>query len=211
MKKKGLNFALKCAFCVYCFALGGVLAFAEENSKRMLFINEALKYLGTPYKYASASKTGMDCSGLVYISALNAVNLKLPRSASVIAKQAKQVKPDDLQAGDLVFFNTFGKGVSHVGIYLGGRQFLHSASAGKKTGVITSSLDEEYWSARFLFAGRILSKEESLAGIDVLLNKTSADEENEASPQEKLKTKKDDAAKNNKDRVKEIVAAGISE
>lgn len=122
---------------------------------RLKFINTAMQYLKTPYKYASATNEGMDCSGLVYKTALEAFDCNLPRSAYEIAKVVTKVNDDKVQLGDLVFFNTGGSTISHVGIYIGDNQFIHSASAGPKTGVIISNLDELYWKQRFLFFGSL--------------------------------------------------------
>lgn len=133
-----------------------------SDSPRLRFINAAYKYLKTPYKYASADKTGMDCSGLVYRASLDSVNITLPRTASGIASFAERINEADIQPGDLLFFNTSGTAgntISHIGIYIGAGEFIHSASSGPTTGVIISSLEEKYWKACYRFAGRILLKE----------------------------------------------------
>ncbi len=153
--KKIIVFVLLIFLCISC-----VSAQEKVESPRLNFINEAYKYLKTPYKYASASKSGMDCSGLIYRSALDSLNKALPRRAVDIANYAKKIKRSDIQPGDLLFFITFGKKISHVAIYIGDGEFIHSASAGKRTGVIISSLTEKYWKKRFVSAGRILPKED---------------------------------------------------
>ncbi len=130
------------------------------QSSRLNFINEAYKYLNTPYKYAGVDKNGIDCSGLIYRCALDSLDKAMPRSSTGIADFVKRIENADIQPGDLLFFNTFGNKVSHVAIYIGDGEFIHSASAGSKTGVILSSLTENYWKNCYLFAGRILPKED---------------------------------------------------
>ncbi len=151
-------------FTAYVFLILSIVQAEQTNEKvdspRLSFINEAYKYLKTPYKYAGASSTGMDCSGLIYRSALDSVNKPLPRRASEIATYAKRIDNAEIQPGDLVFFVTYGEKISHVGIYIGEGEFIHSASAGPRTGVIISALSEKYWKKCYRFAGRILPKED---------------------------------------------------
>lgn len=91
--------------------------------------------------------TGFDCSGFVrYVFHLGA-GIDLPRTSAGQYREGLQVARGDLRIGDLVFFRTAGKRVSHVGIYLGDDSFIHSPSAGKRVSV--SSLSEPYWSRRF--------------------------------------------------------------
>ena len=118
---------------------------STQTDDRLALVNEAMKYKGTPYKYASATTKGIDV-----------LDISLPRSSSGIAsfctKLSEKAEP---QIGDFLFFNTTGKGISHVGIYLGDGTFIHSASDGPKTGVIISALNESYWKKCFLFYGSI--------------------------------------------------------
>ena len=91
--------------------------------------------------------TGFDCSGFVrYVFHLGA-GIELPRTSAAQYREGQQVARNDLRIGDLVFFRTSGKRVSHVGIYLGDDSFIHSPSAGKRVSV--SSLSEPYWSRHF--------------------------------------------------------------
>lgn len=130
----------------------------DENDKRLKLVNEAMKYLGTPYKYASTTDKGMDCSGLVYRCTLDTLSISLPRSSSALAAYCTKLEEKaEPQIGDFLFFNTTGKGISHVGIYIGNGEFIHSASQGKVTGVIISNLSEAYWKKCFLFYGTIFN------------------------------------------------------
>ena len=80
-----------------------------------------------------------------------------------------------MQPGDLLFFNTAGANISHVGIYLGADLFIHAASEGRRTGVIISSLKERYWHKAYRSAGRITEPEDIFTGstpLTPLLDRT---------------------------------------
>lgn len=110
----------------------------------------------TGIKYASGGntpETGFDCSGFVRYVFKQAASLTLPHSALAISQLGKTVPKNDLQPGDLVFFNTLRNTFSHVGIYLGNNRFIHSPSAGGKVRV--DNMQEGYWSTRYSGAQRI--------------------------------------------------------
>lgn len=159
---KKIVFYLLILLFLVCYSIQNE-AQAEQTKQtpRLNFINAAYKYLKTPYKYAGTTSNGMDCSGLVYKTALEALNISLPRSSSGIAKFAKRIKDSEIQQGDLLFFVTTSNKnkISHVAIYIGSGEFIHSASHGPKTGVIISSLNEKYWKSCYRFAGRIIQEE----------------------------------------------------
>ncbi|NMW84198.1 C40 family peptidase [Peptoniphilus sp. AGMB00490] len=110
--------------------------------------------LGSTYVYGDTGKEGYDCSGLVYSIYNDELGISIPRSSVSQSTFGKQVSKDDLQEGDLVFFNTTGSGVSHVGIYVGDGKFIHASSGQGK--VMTSSLTEEYYQERYVNATRVL-------------------------------------------------------
>ena len=136
-----------------------VFASGPAASQRVPFINNALSYLGIPYRYGGGSRKGMDCSGFVCRSASDILKLQMPRRSSAIAEYAKRITDEEIQPGDLLFFNTAG-GISHVGIYIGAGKFIHSASDGPHTGVIISTIQEPYWKKTYRFAGSIMKPEE---------------------------------------------------
>ena len=117
-------------------------------------INSAENKLGSTYVYGDTGKDGYDCSGLVYSIYNNELGISIPRSSVSQSTFGKQVSKSDLQEGDLVFFNTVGNGVSHVGIYVGDGKFIHASSVQGK--VMTSSLDEGYYQERYVNATRVL-------------------------------------------------------
>lgn len=121
------------------------------------FVKEAKKYLGTPYKYAGTDPTGFDCSGFVSYVAEKSCGVTLPRRSQDIYSATSYVINQNLEIGDLLFFKTTSSdNVSHVGIYIGNDEFIHSASEGPMTGVIISSLSEKYYKRTYYRGGRFL-------------------------------------------------------
>ncbi len=133
-------------------------------------VDTAKDYLGTPYVYAGASRRGVDCSGLVHTVYKDVTNKSLPRRVVDLLNAGNSI-PGSLVPGDLVFFDTTG-GPSHVGIYIGNNQFVHAASEGPRTGVIISSLDERYYSTRYIGARRYLPA--SAAYVEVSVDNENA-------------------------------------
>ena len=119
-------------------------------------IEAARSYEGTPYKYGGTTRLGMDCSGLL-CAAFSAINVPIPRSSNEQAVWGIPVKPQDLQAGDLVFFGASpGSGtITHVGLVTEASpesvQFIHSSSS---LGVVENSLESDYYLSRFIKAVR---------------------------------------------------------
>lgn len=114
------------------------------------------KVVGTPYVWGGTTTEGFDCSGSIqYI--FKELGVKLPRTTKEQAKEGIKVEKEDLRAGDIVFFNTDGKGISHAGIYMGDGLFGH-ASVNK--GAEISELSETYYAARYVTARRILSDDQ---------------------------------------------------
>jgi cell wall-associated NlpC family hydrolase len=114
----------------------------------------ALSLTGTPYKYGGTSPdTGFDCSGFVGHVFKEKLGKTLPRSSEGISRLGVAQKSSLLKPGDLVFYNTLNKTYSHVGIYLGDGQFVHSPSKGKAVSVVNMS--ESYWKKRYNGARRL--------------------------------------------------------
>ncbi len=102
----------------------------------------AMKYLGVPYVWAGSSPSGFDCSGLVtYV--FGQIGVSVPHSSYVQWTLGSAVSRDQLQPGDLVFFH----GESHVGVYIGGGQFIHAPHTGDVVKI--SSLNESWYSSGF--------------------------------------------------------------
>lgn len=116
---------------------------------------QGMSYLGIPYVYGGTDReSGVDCSGLVQNLFRSAIGLDLPRTAAAMSKVGEKVDRTELKPGDLVFFNTMRRAFSHVGVYLGDGEFLHSPSSGGKVRI--EKLSVSYWASRFNGARRIL-------------------------------------------------------
>ena len=121
---------------------------------------QAMSLIGIHYQRGGSSpEHGLDCSGLVRYVFKEAWGAELPRTSAEISKMGENIDKQDLQPGDLVFFNTLKHTFSHVGIYLGDNKFIHSPSAGGKVRV--ESMDLSYWKARFNGARRLNENEQA--------------------------------------------------
>lgn len=130
-----------------------VPSLASANSSTSL-VSAARSYLGIPYAYGGSSTSGFDCSGYTQ-AVFKKVGINIPRSTGQQYSTGTAVSKSNLQTGDLVFFNTNGRGVSHVGIYIGSNNFIHSATS--KGVSIASINDPYYWGKRYIGAKRVTS------------------------------------------------------
>lgn len=125
------------------------------TGKQRKIIDEALTWVGTPYKYAGVEKgKGVDCSGMVMQVYLDVTGRKLPRNSAKQAEFCDSLSAEEVAMGDLVFFAT-GKDplkVSHVGIVIDNDSFIHASSS---KGVVVSKFNNPYYQQKFRMFGRI--------------------------------------------------------
>ena len=115
----------------------------------------AMEWLGTRYVYGGSSRKGTDCSGFT-MAVFREFGYSLAHGASEQKAACTPVSAEERDIGDLVFFSFYGDGrVAHVGIYIGGGQFIHASSS---RGVIISSLSESYYARNYLGAGRLINE-----------------------------------------------------
>lgn len=110
--------------------------------------------IGVPYRYGGASPAGFDCSGLVWFAHRQA-GVAVPRTAREQDRVSADVTPATLQPGDLLFFDTSWRS-GHVGIYVGGGDFVHAPSSGKQ--VMRSTIRDGYFAKRLRRAGRVIAR-----------------------------------------------------
>ena len=121
-----------------------------SRSASSSLVDNALSLQGVPYVFGGSSTNGFDCSGYTqYV--FNGSGSSLPRSSYDQFKSGSTVTRENLQPGDLVFFTTYAKGPSHVGIYIGGGSFIHASNSG----VRTTSLSDSYYDGRYVGARRV--------------------------------------------------------
>lgn len=143
MKKAAI--VLTTMVVLFCAQIGS--AFAETVLDKTVD-----EYIGTKYKSAGTTTSGFDCSGFTMFI-FNKLGIELPHQSKSQATKGYWIDKKDLRPGDLVFFNTDGKGISHVGIYLGNDEFIHSAT---DDGVVRNNMNEKYYKTRYVSARRVI-------------------------------------------------------
>ncbi|WP_053377050.1 MULTISPECIES: C40 family peptidase [Bacillales] len=118
-------------------------------------ISTGKEYIGTPYRFgAPAGVTyAFDCSSFTQFL-FKGLDVSLPRTSTAQATIGEKVPKDSLSMGDLVFFKTNGKSISHVAIYAGNNKIIHSSSS---QGVTVSNLNTSYWSKTYVTARRVVN------------------------------------------------------
>lgn len=115
---------------------------------------QAMSLVGTPYRYGgNTPDSGFDCSGLVRYVVSRAANVNLPRTTEAMGTRGTPLQRSEVASGDLVFFNTTGRGNSHVGIYVGQNRFVHAPATGGT--VRLEDMTKPYWASRYNGARRV--------------------------------------------------------
>ena len=130
------------------------LAITPESPTSIDVVMVAMSLAETPYRYGGNSiESGFDCSSFVGHVYKNSVGIELPRSSHELSQVGKALQRSQLQAGDLVFFNTQHRANSHVGIYVGDGKFVHAPRTGARIRV--ESMNDNYWLSRYNGARRV--------------------------------------------------------
>lgn len=138
----------------------------EMTSKENEILETAKEFLGVKYIWAANGPTAFDCSGYTkYVFRQNGITL--PRYSGHQAKIGIKVDYDELEKGDLVFFDTAKHStgrVNHVGIFIGNNKFIHASSGGKKV-MITSFNQKKFYKNRFLHGQRVVNADGNVASL----------------------------------------------
>jgi|LakMenE18May11ns_1017448.scaffolds.fasta_scaffold9727396_2 cell wall-associated NlpC family hydrolase len=131
--------------------------------KTEALINNAMQLIGVRYRWGgNTPQSGLDCSGFVRYVFNDTFGFLLPRKSAQMSKVGLQIGKEELQPGDLVFFNTMRHAFSHVGIYVGDNKFIHAPSRGKSIRV--DDMTKIYWEKRYNGARRL----DNSNGFDVM-------------------------------------------
>ena len=115
-------------------------------------MDTALSFRGTPYRNGGSDPSGFDCSGFVQW-VFSRHDARLPREVSEQYRVGRKIDLDDVKPGDLLFFETVSSGASHVGVAIGGDEFVHAPSS---RGVVrVERFTSSYWAMRFVGARRV--------------------------------------------------------
>ena len=124
---------------------------ADYHQVKKALYSQYNEWQGVRYQRGGLSQRGVDCSGFVHITFKSKLGLHLPRTTHLQSRVGKEIRREELRAGDLIFFRT-GPTSNHVGIYLENNKFLH---ASQKKGVIISRLDHVYWKSNYWKSVRV--------------------------------------------------------
>lgn len=132
--------------------LASVIELGKKHDQVSALKKTAYSFLGARYQFGGSSRNSLDCSSFVQ-QVFRDMSVALPRTAREQYTVGEAVLPSDLQKGDLIFFHTYARFPSHVGIYLGGKKMIHASSRDRR--VVISSFDTPYYLSRFIGAKRI--------------------------------------------------------
>ncbi|UEL49849.1 C40 family peptidase [Terrisporobacter hibernicus] len=133
---------------------GGSSSSSSPSGKTQKVINMVKSKLGCKYVWGAQGPNRFDCSGLMWYCFKNAAGKNLPRTSKEQSKVGTKISRSNLQAGDMVFFNTHGSGVSHVGLYIGDGYMIHAPKPGDVVKKV--SINSSYYKKKFVIARRVL-------------------------------------------------------
>ena len=136
-----------------CGYYSQIFGFEVKSIKNLKLYETIEDWMGTKYKYAGETKEGIDCSRFVATLFDKAFNITMPSNSKDIYSFSEPIRTSELREGDLVFFNTLGHGISHLGVYLGENRFAHTSFL---IGVTVSDLSNPYFRKTYMAAGRYM-------------------------------------------------------
>lgn len=148
----------------------------EANQAISSLKKSAYSFLGARYRFGGSSRNALDCSSFTQ-QVFREQSVKLPRTAREQFYVGNEVMRGDLKKGDLVFFQTYARFPSHVGIYLGNRKMIHASS--REHRVVISSMDTPYYLSRYLGARRMTSTASDAIDFNDLLLGVEEESDNE--------------------------------
>lgn len=126
---------------------------SKNRSDADSLISSAMGFIGVAYRFGGTTPSGFDCSGFMQYVFRKTFAVNIPRTAAAQANFGSQVSRSNLQVGDMVFFRTSGRRISHVGMYVGNDRFIHAPRTGKRIEI--TSLSNKYWSSKYATARRV--------------------------------------------------------
>lgn len=132
-----------------------------EKLTNIQMLQSIEQWWGTKYCLGGSTKNCVDCSAFTKSVLKDVYNVEMPRTAQEQYEITQRIEPEELQEGDLVFFYTSGRRISHVGIYVMNNKFVHAAAS---QGVSVSDLNDAYWKERYRGAGRIVKTTDDTLG-----------------------------------------------
>ncbi|MEI6816971.1 MAG: C40 family peptidase [Bacteroidota bacterium] len=134
-----------------CYFYSHKLGYSVDTFENDRMYQMACAWLRTPYRWGGKTRMGIDCSDFAAVIYDSCYRIKISGDCSGIYKDMVPIEKKELKEGDLVFFKIWGRGLSHVGVYLGKNKFVHASSS---RGVMVSDLNEPYYKRFFFVAAR---------------------------------------------------------
>jgi len=130
----------------------------QASGSMQAFFHDVTRFFGIRYRFGGQTPEGFDCSGFVRFMYDRVFNIPLPRSSQEMAAIGRKISRDELKPGDLVFFQTKGTRINHVGIFIGSDTFVHSSLS---KGITEDNLKQNYYDKRFVAAVRVIELPEN--------------------------------------------------